>query len=213
MHWTEILGYAASVLIAVSLMMSSLVRLRWLNLAGAILFSTYGFVIGALPVAFLNGFIALTNIYFLYGIYRKPQQFHLLNARHDDPLIRHWLIYYQDAIEEHFMHSDPGELNDPRCFLLIRNSETVGFIIGAVVNDCFELAIDYVFPAFQDFKTGRFLYHRSRLFEALGVQRILVRSQSPRYQTYLRRMGFTACTSSDEAFEFVPPQPENNGTT
>lgn len=212
MHWTEILGYAASVFVAVSLMMSSLVRLRWLNLAGAILFSTYGFIIGALPVAFLNGFIALTNVYFLYGIYRKPQQFHLLNARLDDPLIRHWLIYYREAIEEHFMHSDPDELDDPRCFLLIRDSETVGFIIGAVVDDCFELAIDYVCPAFQDFKTGHFLYHRSRLFEALGVRRILVHSQSPRYQAYLRRMGFTACTSSGEAFEFFPLHLKNNPT-
>lgn len=39
----QILGYAASVLIAVSLLMRSIVRLRALNLAGAAMFSLMGF--------------------------------------------------------------------------------------------------------------------------------------------------------------------------
>ncbi len=43
----ELLGYAASALIAVSMMMSSILRLRLLNLAGAIGFAIYGLCIGA----------------------------------------------------------------------------------------------------------------------------------------------------------------------
>ncbi len=46
----ELLGYTASLLIAVSLMMTSVLRLRVINLAGAAAFSAYGFLIGAVPV-------------------------------------------------------------------------------------------------------------------------------------------------------------------
>ncbi|MFS4457375.1 uroporphyrinogen decarboxylase [Maribacter sp. 2304DJ31-5] len=66
--WIEVLGYLASVLIAVSLMMASMIRLRVFNLIGAFLFGTYGVLIGAFPVAFLNYFIALTNVYYLWKI-------------------------------------------------------------------------------------------------------------------------------------------------
>lgn len=67
----EMLGYSASVLVAISLMMQSVVKLRTINLVGAILFSVYGVVIGAFPVAFLNGFIAIVNIYYLHQMYRE----------------------------------------------------------------------------------------------------------------------------------------------
>ena len=67
----EMLGYSASVLVAVSLMMQSVVKLRMINLVGAILFTVYGLLIGAFPVAFLNGFIVVANIYYLHQMYRE----------------------------------------------------------------------------------------------------------------------------------------------
>jgi hypothetical protein len=38
----EILGYVASLLVAASLMMSGVRRLRWINLAGSLAFAAYG---------------------------------------------------------------------------------------------------------------------------------------------------------------------------
>ncbi len=61
----EWIGYAASVIIALSMTMNSIVKFRWINLAGAITFSAYGFLIGALPVGFLNGFIVCVDIFFI----------------------------------------------------------------------------------------------------------------------------------------------------
>ena len=43
----ELLGYAASALIALSMTMSSILRLRLFNLAGALGFAIYGLCIGA----------------------------------------------------------------------------------------------------------------------------------------------------------------------
>jgi len=70
-NWLEIIGYMASVFVAISLMMSSIVKLRVINLIGAILFMIYSYLIGALPVFFVNLFISVVNIYYLNKIYSE----------------------------------------------------------------------------------------------------------------------------------------------
>ena len=61
----EMLGYLASVFVAASLTMRSLTKLRVINLIGALLFTAYGLIINAYPVAAVNAFIVLVNIYYL----------------------------------------------------------------------------------------------------------------------------------------------------
>ncbi|MBB1438589.1 YgjV family protein [Shewanella sp. SG41-4] len=73
----EVLGYAASVMVAISLMMKDIVLLRWLNFVGCSFFVAYGYAIEAWPVAGMNAFVACINIFHLIKIYRnksaKPQ--------------------------------------------------------------------------------------------------------------------------------------------
>lgn len=65
MSWIEWYGLAASVVIAYSLMLKDIVKLRCWNMLGAAMFSSYGMLIGAMPVTLLNGFIVLVNAYYL----------------------------------------------------------------------------------------------------------------------------------------------------
>ena len=51
------------VLVAISLMMSCILKLRLINLLGAILFTLYKRLIGAIPVAIMNLFIVLIDLY------------------------------------------------------------------------------------------------------------------------------------------------------
>ena len=67
----EWFGYGASVVVGVSLLMTSVVRLRWINLAGSLLFTAYGLLISAYPVALLNFSIALINVWHLARIHRR----------------------------------------------------------------------------------------------------------------------------------------------
>ncbi|ASJ97743.1 YgjV family protein [Shewanella marisflavi] len=66
----EWVGYLASVVVAISLMMSNIKKLRWWNLIGAALFVAYGLAIDALPVALVNFFIVLIDAYYLVKLYR-----------------------------------------------------------------------------------------------------------------------------------------------
>lgn len=67
----EWVGYLASVVVAISLMMSNIKKLRWWNLIGAALFVAYGVAIDAYPVALVNFFIILIDIYYLVKLYRE----------------------------------------------------------------------------------------------------------------------------------------------
>ena len=80
----EITGYLASGIIALSMTMSSIVRFRWINLVGASTFAIYGILIGALPVALLNGFIVMVDIYYLLRIYGKKELFETIEIRKDN---------------------------------------------------------------------------------------------------------------------------------
>ncbi|EJG1885913.1 YgjV family protein [Vibrio parahaemolyticus] len=65
MNMVEILGYAALIMVAISLTMKDIVKLRILNFIGCALFTAYGLMIDSWPVVLTNGFIACVNVYFL----------------------------------------------------------------------------------------------------------------------------------------------------
>ncbi|MFB9136783.1 YgjV family protein [Vibrio sp. AK197] len=65
MNMVEMIGYAASIMVALSLTMKDIKKLRVINFIGCALFAAYGLMIGAWPVVVTNGFIACVNVYFL----------------------------------------------------------------------------------------------------------------------------------------------------
>ena len=73
MSW-EYLGYLASVFLVLSLMMTNVTNLRWLNLTGCICFTIYGVMIQAWPVAFTNALLALVNTYHLIKLFKESKQ-------------------------------------------------------------------------------------------------------------------------------------------
>ena len=67
----EWVGYAASILIAISMFMKDIIKLRFINLIGSLLFAIYGFIIKAYPVAIVNVIIVFVNLYYLYKLYNN----------------------------------------------------------------------------------------------------------------------------------------------
>lgn len=66
--WIEWVGYVASIMIVISLIMTSVVSLRIVNTIGCILFVIYGLTTGAYPVAIANSLIVFINFYHLYRL-------------------------------------------------------------------------------------------------------------------------------------------------
>lgn len=71
--WIEWVGYSASVFIAISLLMTSVEKLRIINSIGCLLFVVYGFIVHAYPVAVANLIIVFINLYHLYKLNTKKR--------------------------------------------------------------------------------------------------------------------------------------------
>jgi hypothetical protein len=188
----EIVGYVASVLVAVSLMMRSLVRLRLINLVGSAAFTVYGLLIGAYPVAAVNGLIVGINLYHLYGMRRTKEFFRLLEIKPDSEYLRYFLAHYAREIQRFLPGPPVVPTADHLTLLVLRDLVPAGVFIAAREGPhtlC--VVLDFVTPAYRDFRTGHYLYvEEADFFRAHGVTEILSPPGSPEHAAYLRRMGF-----------------------
>ena len=59
--YVEIFGYIGTALVIISMMMTSLTRLRILNISGALVSLVYALICSVYPVALLNGALSAIN--------------------------------------------------------------------------------------------------------------------------------------------------------
>lgn len=186
--WLELFGYLASVLVAVSLMMSAIIKLRIINLFGSTFFSIYGFMIGALPVGFLNGFIALINIYYLFQIFSEKEYFKTLKLNSGSEYVSYFLNFYKDDILKFIPSFRFDNLESLNVLAVLRNTNPAGIIIYKQIDDhTIEIELDYVIPGYRDFKIAKFAFAELR---KLGITIIYSQPGNEVHQNYLKRMGF-----------------------
>lgn len=194
----ELVGYAASVLVAVSLMMSSILKLRLINLAGSAAFVLYGALIGAYPVAVVNLLIVFINLYYLRQMLGSREFFKLLRVQSDSEYLRAFLDFHADEIRRF----SPGFAAAPDArhltFFVLRDMVPAGLFIGEQREGALRVLLDFVTPPYRDFKTGQYLFRdQADFFRALGIGEILSAPGSREHTEYLRRMGFAPTHSSD----------------
>ena len=207
LHW---IGYFASITIALSMTMNSILKFRWINLAGALTFSTYGVLIGAWPVGFLNAFIAMIDIYYLNSIYSKKEVFEILEVRADNRYLVRFLQFHDKDIQHFFPgFSYQPELNTVSFFVL-RNMAVAGVFLAHRKEDhCLSVGLDFVLPEYRDFKNGEYIYLRLRQrFIDAGFTKVIADGRSEKYSQYLVKLGFEKNTEGKFVKKLVPSQPQ-----
>ncbi|TAL00817.1 MAG: hypothetical protein EPO07_09165 [Verrucomicrobia bacterium] len=200
----ELLGYAASVLIAVSLMMSSLVRLRLINMAGAAAFAVYGFLIHAYPVAVLNGAIALVNLFFLARMLRAKAFFQLLKLRPESDYLRHFLDFYREDIQRILPGFEYRPVGNQVTLFVLRDCAPAGVFIAEQQPDgVLRVILDFVIPNYRDLKIGKFLFvEQAEFFRERGVCEIVIAPRTKKFGAYLVKVGFETSALQQGAFRF-----------
>ncbi len=187
--WVEWLGYLASVIVLVSLTMASIVKLRWINLFGALLFSIYGFLIDSIPVALLNFGIVVINIYYLYKYYTFKERFDFVDIDINSDLFDYFLNQYKDEIEQILPVNRVKDAQ--KGIFLMRDSNIAGIIVGNRDNQKLEIVLDFVIPQYRDFKLGYYFFvEHKELFIQRGIKIIQEYGYTPEYIEYLQKMGF-----------------------
>ncbi len=190
----ESVGYLGSVLVAVSLMMSNIRRLRWINLLGAAVFSAYGALIGAWPVFVLNGFIAFVDLWFLVQMNRQQDFFSLLHVQGTpSPYLKHFLEFHRSEIREFFPHF-ALETEGLEGWWILRNAQPVGlFLCHKESADCYRVQLDFVIPEYRDLKSARWFFQEGLThFSSENTPTLKAQSSHPAHMAYLKRMGFQA---------------------
>jgi len=195
----EIIGYIASLLVAISLMMRSILKLRVINLIGAVFFTVYGMTIRAYPVAAVNFFIVLIDLYYLRQMLSTREFFRLLEVRPDSEYLAYFLHHYQDDIRRFQPSFSFNAHSGARIFFVLRNLVPAGLVIGEVLpgedggsgGERLNILLDYAIPGYRDLKIGRFVYreHASD-FRERGIHEIVSDPGAPAHERYLVQMGF-----------------------
>lgn len=202
----ELVGYVASILIAISVMNTNVLRLRIFNISGAVCFTVYGFLIRAWPVAALNLFVVIVNGVHLYRIVRAREYFKLLEVRPDSDYLRHFLAHYLKDMRKYTPAFDYQPSANQIVLFVLRNTVPAGLFIAELQkNGDLLVKLDYVTPDFRDLKVGDFLLNEQvGFFRERGVKRIVSSAGSGRHAKYLKEMGFIpAPPTADSDLQFT----------
>lgn len=191
MDYKEIIGYFASIVVAVGMLMSSIRLLRWLNLIGAAAFTVYGFLIGAFPVAIVNGIITVIDIYYLAQMYFKKEYFTTLPVRNDNLYLIKFLNFFEKDIQRFYPDFVYNPQKNKYSFFVLRNMAVAGVVLASEYEQgVLKIALDYTIPEYRDFKVGRFVY---QVFVQKFVDegyRLLITFPAKPNEKYIIRMGF-----------------------
>ena len=176
----EYIGYAASIAILVSVLMSSPRKFRWINLAGGVTYALYGFLIESFPVAFMNICTVFINVYYLYKMYKTSDYFKTLPIDKNSVYLKNFLEFYKNDISKFFDTSRVDVDNSDVSFYILRNVVPAGFFVGKKVNDnTLRIDFDYVVPIYRDFKMGEFIYKNNKqIFTDKGISNLITYTDS-----------------------------------
>lgn len=190
--WYEFVGYAASGLIAVALMMSSIWWLRIINSIGAGLFSLYGLLIHAYPVAVLNAVIVGINVYHLRRMLTAKEYYQLLPVRPESDFLRHFLKTYRADIQRIIPEFKYGPTEKQLTLFILRDCTPVGvFVAEHKSPETLHVVLDFVIPHYRNLRVGQFLFvEQAEYFRKLGVKEIVIQPRTKEFGAYLVEVGF-----------------------
>lgn len=199
-NWVEWVGYAASVIVAVSLMMNSIVKLRWYNLIGASIFSVYGFIIQAYPVGFLNAFIAIADIYYIVQMYKKSEYFKMQEVEASSKYLGYFLDYFKEDIYKYFPEFEFNAGENVTVYYLLRNVVPAGIVVAEHSDDDYLFVhLDYAAPEYRDLKLGQFFYRDKKdYFKNEKLNGFKAYAYNLEHEKYLSKMGFSFVRSDGD---------------
>lgn len=189
----EAFGYMGSILVAVSLSMSNLLKLRIYNLIGALAFTIYAIIIHAYPVAAVNGYITIIDIYYLLEMRKKEDMFELMRTESDNDYLGRFLEHYTKDILKFFPSFKMEYIEKNLCVILLRNLQPVGlFVYKKETNSSSaKIIIDYVIPEYRDMKNGNFLFTKqNKFFKEQNICKLFIDTENKEHIQYISKLGF-----------------------
>lgn len=184
----EMIGYLGSILVVVSMLMSSVVKLRVINTIGSGIFAAYALMIHSYPTALMNLFLVGINLWNLVKLRQKEQRYDLVEGAQGDSLLRYLVGYYREDIQRYF----PGFSQDAgtdRAYIVCCSGNPAGVLLGTEGEPgTLNVSLDYSTPTYRDCSIGSYLYSK---LPSRGIHTLVFTGDgSQEHAAYLTKMGF-----------------------
>ena len=184
----ELIGYLGSALVVVSMLMTSVVRLRVINTIGSIIFTCYALIIHSYPTAFMNLCLVAINIYHLMRLLREEKQYDLIMTDGDDHYVSYLLAKNRDDMNLWFPGGVEKVADADLVCLVLCDSNPAGVLLAKTEGDGkADILLDYATPVYRDTTVGRYLYEK---LAQQGYRTLSCSSHNPGHTPYLEKMGF-----------------------
>lgn len=184
----ELIGYTGSLLVIVSMLMTSVVKLRVINTIGSVIFCGYALAIHSYPTAAMQVCLIIINIINLYKLNNTKKEYAAVGAKADDGFLTHFLFANGEDIKKFFPDFAAPSAND-KIFLITCGQVPAGiFIAENSGKDTLSVKLDYTTPAYRDCSAGKFFYAH---LKKLGIKKISAETKIPAHEKYLHKMGFS----------------------
>ncbi len=183
----EAIGYLGSALVLVSMLMTSVVRLRIINLIGSVIFAGYALAIRSYPTAVMNICLALINVYHLFRIFNEQRSYSIVESDPNDGYFSYLLDKCNADIRSFFPDYTIENVTVDIAYLVLCESNPACLFLGKDNgNKEVEVILDYALPAYRDTSVGRFLYRKL----AKDYRTVAFRQNADHHKQYMEKIGY-----------------------
>lgn len=148
--YLEIFGYIGTVLVIISMMMTSFLKFRVINMCGGLISFAYAVFTETWPVALLNVCLICINFVQTMRQLRKNDKFAFSETSASDGAFKYFISYFKDDVEK-FTDNVVSVLNEnDSVYLIFSASRIVGFIAGEKNEARYNVKMCYVIPENRD---------------------------------------------------------------
>lgn len=184
----ELIGYFSSLLVLVSFLMTSVIRLRIVNSIGAIIFTVYATIIGSYPTALMNLCLVGINMYNLYKLLKSPKRYEVITEEPEAAGMRYFLNHYAEDIRKFFPDFRAEKIAADAAYMVVHDTVPAGVLLGKRKADgSLEISLDYTTPQYRDCSVGRYLYGE---LGGQGIAKLSFPNAPDGHVDYLKKVGF-----------------------
>ena len=185
----EMIGYLGSALVVVSMLMSSVIKLRVINTIGSCIFAGYALIIHSYPTAIMNFCLVAINVYNLMKLLKSNQQYNLIEGAAGDSFVEYFLDYYKEDIRIYFPQFKWEPSLYDAVYIVCCNANPAGLLLGQKkgANEI-EISLEYTTPTYRDCSVGTYLYDELSKKE---IRRLSFKDKAEKHEAYLQKMGYS----------------------
>lgn len=189
MGFWDIIGYLSTIMILISFLMTSVVKLRIVSAIGSAIFVVFAIATKSYPTAIMNFGVVVINIYFLVRLLKAEKLTTMLPIETDSPYLKEFETFYGADMQRFFPEVATQKDEADKAYFVYYDLVPVGLLLGKTQEDgSLRILVDYTTPKYRDASVGKFLYRR--LLKNEGYSSLYFQDPSEKHEAYLSTVGF-----------------------